>query len=270
MEPLTKEELRRISAGGYGGSSWGWGYSPPPYYPPPPPPPPPGYVSEVVVTAPPPPPPPPPPAPPAPPPPYVPPPPPPPPPQPPPPPGVYGGGGGVVDVSLHSHTTPSGTKYTYQGYLSSSQLTIIDQIVDAGKRGGYSDEGIKIAVDRAFQESSLGVFNSNGIPGNTASGLYQYTDGTWAQYHSDMTKSSTADQIDAFYSDLSTFAQSYSNDIASGAITSSMSLEDYVNVKFNFGMSANPNNYSTQNSNYEANVGQLGFSVLPGGNGTQT
>jgi len=50
--------------------------------------------------------------------------------------------------------------------------------------GGSPSEDIQIALNVAYIESTVGLNLDN--PSSTASGLFQYLDGTWNAYHSSL------------------------------------------------------------------------------------
>ncbi|WYX25966.1 hypothetical protein WJ969_10170 [Achromobacter xylosoxidans] len=66
--------------------------------------------------------------------------------------------------------------------LNESQADTKATIVEYGRQHGFSDDLIQIASDIAYLESSFGSSLAN--PNSTASGLFQYTDGTWDAFHS--------------------------------------------------------------------------------------
>lgn len=110
----------------------------------------------------------------------------------------------------------------------------MNEIIAYGSDNGFSEEQVQIAVDTAFIESSLGQNLNN--PNSTASGLFQYLDGSWESYHSGLgEKNDQSNQITAFYNDLSIFSNWYSNPNTNGNIPNDMSLGEYTYTKHHDG-----------------------------------
>ncbi len=88
--------------------------------------------------------------------------------------------------------------------LSKQQWEVMKKIIDYGTQNGFSNEDIEIAIKTAWIESKLGEWlgpppPTPMNPNPTASGLFQYTDGTWATYHGDDGEKNNFDnQIKAF------------------------------------------------------------------------
>lgn len=94
--------------------------------------------------------------------------------------------------------------------LSTSQQSTMVEIINYGLNHGYTNEQIQVAVNVAYIESSMGDNLDN--PDSTASGVYQYLDGSWDAYYSDVgDKDDQSNQIDAFYQDLDKYADWYNN-----------------------------------------------------------
>jgi hypothetical protein len=119
--------------------------------------------------------------------------------------------------------------------LNSNQQAVANQIAQYGLDHGYSESEIEIAVKTAFIESSLGEQLTG--TSKTESGLYQYTDDTWNEQHSDLgAKNNFDNQIEAFYQDMSRYETRY-NDL-SDSDKSEVSLEEYIYIKHHDGSSA--------------------------------
>lgn len=107
-------------------------------------------------------------------------------------------------------------------------------IIQYGIENGFSLDQINIAVEIGFIESTFD--NSATNPASTASGLFQYLDGTWNTYHSGLgSKNSQENQIQAFYEDITKWTGWYTNSATNGNIPSSMSLAEYAYVKHHDG-----------------------------------
>ena len=64
--------------------------------------------------------------------------------------------------------------------LNKNQESVRDAIIAYGRKQGFSDQQVQIAVETAYIESSLGDQLKN--PKSTATGLFQYLDDTWDTY----------------------------------------------------------------------------------------
>lgn len=123
-------------------------------------------------------------------------------------------------------------------YLSQSQLNYQAEIINVGQARGFSNADIEYALTVAFLESSLGANNSNGIAGNTSTGIYQYNNDTWASRHSSLNKSSNHDQITAFFNDISTLTSRYNSGVQQGLVPAGMTKQEYMYVKHHNGFNA--------------------------------
>lgn len=120
--------------------------------------------------------------------------------------------------------------------LTTAQRDLIEDIVEYGESNGYSDEQIEIAVETAYIESSFGEALDN--PASTASGPFQYLDGSWDTYHSAIgAKNDTANQIEAMFNDISTYTSWFTNPQTNGNIPDTLSLAEYVYIKHHDGRS---------------------------------
>ena len=91
--------------------------------------------------------------------------------------------------------------------LDGPQIAIAAKIIARGQKECLPLEVINFAVKVAFLESSLGNLRSNGIPGNTSSGLYQYNNAQWAATGAGLKKDSDDAQIAAFYKDIRKYTE---------------------------------------------------------------
>lgn len=120
--------------------------------------------------------------------------------------------------------------------LNRSQAEIKASIVEYGIQHGFTDDQIQIASDVAYIESSFGASLNNSK--STASGLFQYTDGNWADFHSAIgDKNDLQNQIAAFYDDLTTYTSWFSNPATNDNIPGDLSLGEYAYVKHHDGRS---------------------------------
>lgn len=72
-----------------------------------------------------------------------------------------------------TYRTPAGNTVKFNASLSDAQAATLGQIVDYGKAHNMLAPEIRMAVNQAFYESSLGSMTSN--PSNpSVQGLYQY------------------------------------------------------------------------------------------------
>ncbi len=116
--------------------------------------------------------------------------------------------------------------------LSNAQRSVNDAIIHYGESNGYSDSEIQYAVNAAYIESSLGVNLNN--PETTASGLYQYTDGTWSDWHSDLgDKDDQGHQIEAIFDDIDRYTERF-NDLDQQD-RGDLTFEEYAYVKHHDG-----------------------------------
>lgn len=92
--------------------------------------------------------------------------------------------------------------------LSKTQQDTADKIVNIGREMGKNDTQIQSALKVAYIESSLGA-NKGKNPDSTASGLYQYLDGSWKKENGN--KNNDEDAIRAFYKDMQIFDNAYAS-----------------------------------------------------------
>jgi hypothetical protein len=125
--------------------------------------------------------------------------------------------------------------------LNKNQAATKQQIISFGKENGYTDAQIEIAVKAAFLESSLG--ENTGPPSPTAdnphptaTGLYGYTDAQWAVSSQGGSKSNNADQIAAFFNDITKYAARY--DKLSEADKQKVNVDEYTYIKHHDGPNA--------------------------------
>ena len=120
--------------------------------------------------------------------------------------------------------------------LNQTQNDVLVEIYNYGVTNNYTNEQIQIAINVAYIESSLGVNLTN--PSSTASGLYQYLDGTWNIYHQGLgEKNNQTNQIQAFYNDLSKYTNWYFDPATNMNIPNDMSLGQYTYIKHHDGIS---------------------------------
>ncbi len=138
--------------------------------------------------------------------------------------------------SNHANPTTPNVKVwnsAIMSQLSQAQKDEVDAIATYGLQHGYTESQITAVIDQAYYESSLGS-NENG--NSTHFGLFQYNTATWAQNgYGSMNINSDADQITAMYNDLTTYEGRYASGQAAGSIPSTMSFEDYFEVKHHLG-----------------------------------
>ncbi|WP_186819661.1 hypothetical protein, partial [Acetobacter tropicalis] len=127
---------------------------------------------------------------------------------------------------------------------------------------GFNASQASLAATVAFAESSLGV-NTSSPDGSTASGLYQYNEGTWNDRHSNLDRNSESDQITAFYEDLSQLQQQYNNghDANGNAIPSGVDFSDYVYTKFHYGWNSQNYTGTDVTTYFNGKISELGMSV---------
>lgn len=118
--------------------------------------------------------------------------------------------------------------------LSDAQKAILKKITDMGRASGMSDREIELAVQTAFQESSLGS-NMGSPPGSTAVGLFQYNVGTWGDRHSDLDRSNMDHQIIAIFRDMIDLQGRYNNGVQSGDIPNGMTFDEYFYIRHHDG-----------------------------------
>ncbi|CUJ97878.1 Uncharacterised protein [Achromobacter sp. 2789STDY5608615] len=120
--------------------------------------------------------------------------------------------------------------------LSRSQAETKAAIVEYGEQHGFTDDLIQIASDFAYIETSFGSSLRNSK--STASGLFQYTDGTWNDFHSALgVKNDPMNQIAALYDDLATYSSWFNDPASNGNIPDDLSFEEYAYIKHHDGRS---------------------------------
>ncbi|WP_184429137.1 hypothetical protein [Xanthomonas campestris] len=160
-----------------------------------------------------------------------------------------------------AYTTPGNNSYATGANLSQAQSNTAATIVDYGLSHGFLFSDIKIAVNQAFYESSLGTMESN--PSNSSvQGLYQYNAATWSDLgHSALNRASDSDQVAAMYSDIVAFHSRYNSGIGSGAIPSTLTFENYIEVKHHLGSNSTDWNSAVIND-YQGKVTILGLTTI--------
>lgn len=143
---------------------------------------------------------------------------------------------------------------TFATNLSNSQKNTIKQIVQYGTSNGYNVHLISSAIKTAYIESSFGLQLSNGIPGNTATGLFAYTDGQWADFHSSIgIKDDFANQIEALFNDLTTYHEwFYHPTLSSNIPKNEIIFGEYAYIKHHDGRSHFDYDNSPGNDKYNA------------------
>jgi len=118
--------------------------------------------------------------------------------------------------------------------LSEEQIKIQQKITKYGVDNGFSYGMIDIALNVALIESSYLPNASN--PKSTASGLFQYLDGSWNTYHSSLgDKNDVNNQIEAFYKELNLYSSWYNDPKLNGNIAEGITFEQYVYIKHHDG-----------------------------------
>jgi hypothetical protein len=145
--------------------------------------------------------------------------------------GTGGGGMGGPEV----HETPAHHQYTIAADLTSAQEAIIGKIIDYGMAHNRSLSEIRMVVNQAFYESSLGALEHNPTNSSVA-GLFQYDAATWdALGHSDLNRMNDDDQIVAMFQDLFRYEFRYVTGQLDDTIPDSLSLDDYFEIKHHLG-----------------------------------
>lgn len=119
--------------------------------------------------------------------------------------------------------------------LSDAQKEVMEKIVNIGRELGMSDSEIELAVQVAFQESSLGQNITN--PNSSAYGLFQYTTGTWSDRHSDLERDNIDHQVIAYYRDIVDLQGRYNEGRSNGDIPSNLSFGEYAYIRHHDGWS---------------------------------
>jgi len=120
--------------------------------------------------------------------------------------------------------------------LDGSQVAIATKIIARGRKEGMSLEDIAFAVKVAFLESSLGKLRSNGIAGNTSTGLYQYNNAQWDASGAGYKKDSDDDQIAVFYKDIRKYTLRYNSlKAAKNKLIVGITLYQYIYIKHHDG-----------------------------------
>jgi hypothetical protein len=110
--------------------------------------------------------------------------------------------------------------------LSNTQLATGKLIVAIGKQLGKESRDIRIAIEVAEIETSLGE-NKRKNPKSSASGLYQYTKGAWHDRHRARGNPSDDEAaIRAFYADIDSLKGMYQRDKKGTA--AGLSFDEYV------------------------------------------
>jgi hypothetical protein len=120
--------------------------------------------------------------------------------------------------------------------LNKSQIAVASRIIELTSAECLPKDTINFAVKIAFLESSLGLFNSNGIAGNTSRGLYQYNNDQWAVSGGGGSQYSNDDQIKAFIRDIKRYTARYNSLAQSKAsILSGITVYQYIYIKHHDG-----------------------------------
>lgn len=124
--------------------------------------------------------------------------------------------------------------------LTTAQQAAEKQILDAAAAAGLSAADAGYLIKVAYIESSLNP-NASRSDGGTASGLFGYTDGTWAQSNSDLgSKSSSTNQISAMIREVAKYTDYYNSPQTNGNIPASMSRQEYMYIKHHDGIGSTP------------------------------
>ncbi|MDF2480343.1 MAG: Uncharacterized protein K0R79_700 [Stenotrophomonas indicatrix] len=163
-----------------------------------------------------------------------------------------------------TYKTPAGNTVKFNASLSDAQAATLGQIVDYGKAHNMLAPEIRMAVNQAFYESSLGSMTSNPTNSNVQ-GLYQYDANTWDYLgHGALDRSSTNDQIAAMYDDIRNFESRWAAGRQAGTIPTTLLIDDYVEIKHHLG----PNSTQWSSpvvSDYNGKVTVLGFTSVSTG-----
>src|SRR6218665_2066874 len=119
--------------------------------------------------------------------------------------------------------------------LNAAQQQAIANIIDYGTSIGAPNALIQAALHTAYLESRFGQNLQN--PDSTASGLFHYTNGTWAGSHAALgEKNNFANQTIAMYADLAKYFEWWNNPATNGNIPKGqISLEEYLYIKHHDG-----------------------------------
>ena len=111
--------------------------------------------------------------------------------------------------------------------LTSDENTMLSRIVAYGDRHGFPNEDIRIAAKVAYIESTFGPDAKN--RNSSASGLFQYENGTWHDHHVKLGEKNNVDnQIAAFYDDLARYHAQYAQ--ASENLKENVRFDEYVYI----------------------------------------
>lgn len=168
----------------------------------------------------------------------------------------HGDGGNGKGSTGTTHTTLGHNSWHTDIKLDKDQTLIVDHIVDYGISHGFTDEQISDVVKQAFNETTLGKFESANNPHD---GLFQYDATTWnALGHGNLNMYSNDDQIQAMFDDLAKFLVRYNSGVASGSIPASLSFEDYFELKHHGGSNSTDWD-SPYIKEYHSHSDKLGF-----------
>ncbi|QDE39008.1 hypothetical protein FIV34_07245 [Luteibacter pinisoli] len=149
----------------------------------------------------------------------------------------------------YKFTTPGGRRYSLQMRLGPSQEALLNQIIDYGFGLAVSEETMSIVAVTAFQESSFGIKNTN--PESSAFGVFQFTRGTWSDHYKHLNRESTSDQVSAMYDRVEYFRHRYTQHLAEGKISRSMTFPEYAYANHKQGQSR-PQTFETNGETQEA------------------
>jgi len=123
--------------------------------------------------------------------------------------GGGGGGGDGLSSNKNIVSGPNGTKWDYSKSLplNQTQIATANSILEFAQQHGATRYEALIMVNEAVVESSLGTLLHNN--GSTATGIFQYTVGTWNDNHSDLDINSSQDQMTAMLEDINNYATQY-------------------------------------------------------------
>lgn len=123
--------------------------------------------------------------------------------------GSGGGGGDGLSSNKNIVNGPNGTKWDYSKSipLTETQIATANSILEFAQQNGATRYEALIMINEAVVESSLGTLLHNS--GSTATGIFQYTVGTWAENHGDLDINSNQDQMTAMLEDINHYAIHY-------------------------------------------------------------
>lgn len=116
-----------------------------------------------------------------------------------------------------------------------NEQAIILQCLQAGMAGYQTEFIVKVAyIESRFDQNATN-------PTSTASGTFQFLNGTWNTYFSDIgSKDSLANQVTAMIREVRLFTEWYNNPATNGNIPQGMTLEQYMYQKHHDGRGSTP------------------------------